>query len=522
MTARFGTPQDLRFNSAPRLLASRSLFRYFGRSGRGCPSKPNGILKLPLKALITFITVSAGALLLAGVSARAFAAGIDRSIFSRNPAATRPFDQLQTSLKPWLDERDPFAMPMKMRSLAGSPYQFWRGGRMLFFKWCAIDAPDWLGDHDATMICHGDPHFGNMGLYPTGADGFSLALGMVDFDDSHSLPFQYELLQGLVTLRLVAQAADISIDHDAAHDLTKAMLNAYLAAAGDPQTTTDQLLQDPVAWALFEAAGGKSYSEALVKCIGPDGKFRSTIESKGKLKELLRPIDLTDRQLADGIAQAIGNRAELQTRFRLHSPAAIRKIIVDAAVRTRIGSSGSQGQRKIFVLLRKPLQGLDHDLILYLKQEIPTAVERAGVIAPEKRSPGQRTSDDIAALQSPLPFINSWCEIAGVSYWVTFHDPWSEELDYANVKSWPDLLHYARLWGAFAGATHHTAAAHAIIAKRLPDPALAGRLQALSAEYLGRLNSDYRDFISDPRTKKCVIDAERAIMGESKASKAGR
>ena len=63
----------------------------------------------------------------------------------------------------------------------------------------------WLADRDAYVTQQGDQHLGNIGTYLAAGEFGTLGFGMVDFDDSQTLPFQFELLQGVISLRLAAE-----------------------------------------------------------------------------------------------------------------------------------------------------------------------------------------------------------------------------------------------------------------------------------------------------------------------------
>lgn len=145
-------------------------------------------------------------------------------------AQPSPFDLLCRSYAPYMDPDDPLALPLKLRSLTQNPYKFWRGSKDLFFKWCKSNASDWFADTGTFTPCHGDLHLGNIGSYACDRGWGVLALGMVDFDDSATLPFQIELLQGLISLRLAGRQNSIALNDAEADRLTNTLLDAYRVA----------------------------------------------------------------------------------------------------------------------------------------------------------------------------------------------------------------------------------------------------------------------------------------------------
>lgn len=410
----------------------------------------------------------------------------------------QPFDVIVNAYAPYMSPADPLAMPMKVKALTQDPYTFWRGSKDLFFVWCRANTRDWLDDPGAHVPCHGDLHFGNIGAYVPAEGWGELALGMVDFDDTALMPFQIELLQGLITLELTADHNALRLDPAQREQLAGAMLDAYRSALSSEQIATDLLRADPSCAKLLDA-DRPTYVEHLEK-LTTNGRFRPVVFSgKGKLRDVFRSAAARQDDLAKGIAEALEHSPGLRASFRYHTPAEIRREMRDAVLRTRIGSSGSQGLKKYFVLLHRPLVGLEHDVIVYLKQQIPPAAERAGVVSATAESPGRRLAQLMSQLTSPQAFANSWCEIGGESYWVTVVEPWSNELDPGDFQQFDAVLRGARIWGTVAGAAHAAAGHEAAIQRRL-TPQLPTLLLERAADYLNELEHSFEQFVTDPRT----------------------
>src|SRR3954464_13718680 len=161
------------------------------------------------------------------------------------PPAPRAFDRLYNAYGPYVDPNDPLAFGAKVRALSADRYAFWRGAKDLFFLWCKNNTQNWLADKEAFLRQEGDQHLGNVGTYITGRNFGTLAFGMVDFDDSHRLPFQFELLQGIITLRLAAGENKISIDDDQLDQLISTVLENYEIGANSTLDATELLASDP-------------------------------------------------------------------------------------------------------------------------------------------------------------------------------------------------------------------------------------------------------------------------------------
>jgi hypothetical protein len=394
-----------------------------------------------------------------------------------------------------MDQNDPFAWPAKAWSLSANEYKFWRGSKDLFFTWCGDHAFDWLCEPDNMVPAHGDLHMGNIGTYASDAGFGSLAFGMVDFDDAARLPFQIELLQGFITLRLMAHES--GIEYDTATDTT--IINAYCAALSRERNATSLLADDAQVRRMLSASDGVAYSKELNKfCEG--SRFRSVVKNgKGEVTDVLRPVDEPQFDaFAAAIASACGNCDAMSMKMRATTPEYLRKRIKAVAERTRLGSSGSQGLKKYLVLLDRPFAGIDSDVILYLKQEIPTAAERSSYLPADPRKPGQRTKETMDELVAPKSFVNSWATMNKQSFWVSVKEPWSDEFP-DRVKDADELLHAAKVWGAVAGsALRDPARKRSVIAKL--DDDLARLLAERADAYVELQRESFRAFSTDPRT----------------------
>jgi len=429
-------------------------------------------------------------------------------------AVAAPFDEIERAYSPYMQADDTLAFPMKIKSLASDPYKFWRGSKDLFYHWCKSNTTDWLSDKPAFIANHGDLHLGNIGSYAAEGKFGNLAFGMVDFDDSGRLPFQLELLQGLITLRLTAEQNKIELSAKQHGELSKALFDTYRTAVNSRRNATDLLGENQWITKLLKKGRKHEYADELQEYIGADGKFLRATYSKGKLKEILRPADERADDFAAAIAQALEHSPEMARLFRSTRLDDLRRSIQSIAQRTRLGSSGSQGLKKYFILLDKPLNDIDSPIILYLKQEIPCAAERQNVIPRDARSSGERCADDMNHLTEPRPYFNSWCEVAGESYWVHFKEPWSDELDPADVTDFATLLQAANIWGTVAGATHREEGRFEMILPHL-TLALLSQIQARTDAYLAQLHEDFAAFQADERVTKLIQQADAAVQSHA-------
>jgi len=425
------------------------------------------------------------------------------------PASPRAFDLLYNAYGPYVDPNDPLAFAAKVRALSVDRYGFWRGAKDLFFLWCKNNTQDWLADKQSYVTQEGDQHLGNVGTYMTGRNFGSMAFGMVDFDDSHKLPFQFELLQGIITLRLAAEENKVSLDDDQLDQLISSVLENYENAASSTGDATDLLADDPTIVHMKIRLAKKNYAKELNEYTDNSMKLRPAAPIR-KVKDVFRPaMDRADA-ISTGIAQAIARSPQMIHIFNYHTAAEIRAHMKDCAQRTRLGSAGSQGLKKYFVLLNKPLVGVDHDAILYIKQQVPTAAERAGIIPRDPRDPGQRCAEDMELLSHPQPFLNGWFVMGNESYWVTLREPWTDELESDDIKDLAGLRHMARLWATAAGASHRLPGEGEMIRKHV-GPELSNELRRLSNAFLLKLAADYEDLKTDPRCPPLIARANETL-----------
>ena len=438
---------------------------------------------------------------------------------------TRPLDALRDAYAPYLDADAPTGWPMKVRSLAEGDYKFWRGSKDLFFRWTRENCKDWLADLAAYVASHGDVHLGNVGSYAAAGDWHDVSFGLVDFDESARLPFQLDLLECLVTLRLVAAENKLDVGDAEWRRMSATLLDDYATAFAGGEKAGDLLADVKPVAKLVKKAGKGEYAEEVEK-LTENGHFRPAIFAKdGGAKDLLSPLDAAESEaLVEALAAALaedGGQPALRARFRIHSAGELSSSLKDAAKRTRVGSSGSQGLGKYFLLLDRPLADYDGDVVIYLKQQIPAAAERQGVVERDPRTPGRRCAELAAALSDPSPYLNGWCDAAdGRSFLVSFKEPWGDELDPDDVKTLADLKQTARVLAVAVGAAH----AHADRLQPTPNPSahaagrsadeLSNQLADRSAAYAAKVRADFEDLRHDPRTAELVKRAESALPSE--------
>ncbi len=424
-------------------------------------------------------------------------------------AEDQPYDAIRRSYAPYMTPDDPLSLPMKVKAVAQDPYTFWRGTKDLYYAWCAHNAADWISDKPSYLPTHGDLHLGNIGAYACEGAFGRIAFGMIDFDESATLPFQLELLQGQITLELTAHRNRVDLTKKNRPTLLRAMLEGYSEALRSRQNATALLKDDPQVKRL-SSGSKKSYDDELEHYTA-GGKFRAAVLSKkGEVRDLQRPCPDRSDEFARLIAQALSRSDSARALFAHPDAQSLRKGMKDVVLRTRLGSSGSQGLQKYLLLMDRPLVGVDHDVILYLKREIPSAAIRSGLLPADPREPGERYASDVDRLTEPHPFLNLWCAQGKESFHLTIKDPWSAELGPDGVDGFDSLLRTARLWGVVAGAAHRNAGNPQLILAKL-TPQLSEELLTRGDQYIEHLNQTFAQFSADDRVRKDIDSADAAI-----------
>jgi uncharacterized protein (DUF2252 family) len=427
------------------------------------------------------------------------------------PQTSTVYDLIQNAYAPLMSPEDPLGFAMKVRNLSANSYRFWRGAKEPFYEWCKTNpiVQGWLKDADARIVIHGDLHPGNIGIYASqGKFGKEVALGAVDFDETTKLPFQMELLQGVITFELLARQRSIPLTDAEERELVETLLRTYRATLESDQSVGELLAEQPWVAKMLRDAEKDKYKEEVEKYVEGDRFVERVVDKQGKVKEVLRE------------AKGKGNIASAVEDALLHTPdgkdlfkdADIKKKSVeDIARRNQLEAAGSEGLNKFLVLLKRK-KGPNH-LILYLKEQVPSSAERSGVAEKDPRPAGKRSSDDMHLLCNPPAYFNSWCDMEGRSYRVSIKEPWSESLESSDLRTPFDLQQMAGVWGVVAASMHRQQKDKIPAIKGRLTPELAGQLRELAGAYAEIAEKQFEQFAADRRTREQISKAEGELRG---------
>ncbi len=245
----------------------------------------------------------------------------------------------------------PESVREKFETMAETPFRFFRGTALLFYR-------DYAGtDGDLPIVlCLGDVHPENFGVMPS-ADGTPV-FGPNDFDEAYFAPFSYDLKRGAVGFELATKEEGLKKSERRA--IVEAFGKGYVAALKDfaiDDREADLSMRidnsPPMIRTLLECSM-KERSKWLAKMIDVEkGEFQPTDEivpQSSHVEEFQKAIDRYVKQNELGAATRM-------TDFH----------VKDVALKKGSGTA-SLGLERYFVLIDGPTDDEHDDIILELKQ----------------------------------------------------------------------------------------------------------------------------------------------------------
>jgi RNA polymerase sigma factor (sigma-70 family) len=393
------------------------------------------------------------------------------------------YDQLEQIYDPYLTANLSTGFAWHAAAMQKSPEAFWRGSQPLFFSWCKANCADWLGNTETWALCDADP----------GLNGMERISFVTDADNSAPLPIQIELLQGLITVRLVAEHGYGYQDTASVPKMAAVLCDAYRAA----------LLQDDPSETKPPISADEADVKRLVDELSAD--FKPMARGRHhRVVDLLRPSPLTTNQAAELIQVAERNNPALE--IYLGTPPDSMPVVRAVRQRYRVNSVATTGQASFLVLLAG---GNGKPCLVEVKQQVPSSAELAGVTPPDARTPGCRVAEDAQYLSGGRCLPISWCELASESFTVRPYQP-SPGLSDPGGESWQNGIVAARAWGIAAAGTHDKDSRRMQFGA-LVTPALESMLIERSNQYIAVMEQELDALRADPRAVRDVA-AQRAML----------
>ncbi|MEY8749949.1 DUF2252 family protein [Alkalicoccobacillus gibsonii] len=392
----------------------------------------------------------------------------------------------------------------KFSLLESSPFSFYRGSAHLFFEDAAegglIVPSSWTSASVDTWIT-GDFHIENIGFYGNGDR--KAIFDFNDFDEVAVAPYYYDLLRFGTSLYLLNDVAPaLQLDKETMNDTLHTFTTYYQDALEDIvnqrvdvqsfQFTADQ---------LSGFVGNHAADLASLDPFSELGRWTQIVDGTRKLDPSnARLAEVTDEE-----------RAELTENWNTYiegiDAAIVDEVsedyfaIKDIARRTDAGL-GSLGTERYYVLIEGETAGQQDDVILDVKSQLPSAVDRAGLgKTASYPNHADRTIDGMSGLHNN-PDIH-WGSLTTDkhSYLVKERSAFKDEFDqssFSNVNDFDSYLFYSAKASAYA----HTRAANKIGNTKFAQTAYALMNQDtfqqefadLSFQYYGQTLKDHQNY----------------------------
>lgn len=397
----------------------------------------------------------------------------------------------------------PEAVATKFAILAASPFSFFRGTALLYYRdHAGVDG------HLPAVFCIGDVHPENFGIMPSAAGHPFFAPN--DFDEAWIAPFTYDTGRGAVGFWMAAKERELS--RKARRAVVRAFVEGYLAGlvafAADDSEDTHQITAAtaPAVLGPAFAKAGRARADFLAKRVDPDGhRFLpdERIEPRPDLVAVLQPV-------VDAYAATLAPRPE--GFFRVH----------DVALRHG-GGTASRGLARFWVLLDGPTPAPTDDVIVELKMARRSALYG---LVPATSFDARTSAERIALAHSEFlvdgdPLYGA-AEIEGRSFVVRERSPMKVNISVAGHGA-AELIEYADICGRALAQTHARSESHLVDAGlegpgaeldilRVVQPSVFVADTIEWAEEGGeRVLSDHRLFCED--LERGAFDAPGSLIG---------
>lgn len=339
----------------------------------------------------------------------------------------------------------PSAVSSKFEDIARSPFPFFRGTAMLYYRDLAgSDA------HLPFVPTVGDVHPENYGVLP-GADGKPL-FSLNDMDEAWMAPFTWDLGRGAVGFALAAIEGGSS--RKKAMKVAKKFVAAYLdgveKCVADPEEATRRVSGDdaPKVIRRYMKKAGRSRESFLRKRIDFDElNFRETNRVRRR-PELTTLIDDAIRRYSRRVQPSSAKDELPKDFFRIH----------DVAIRTGSGTA-SRGLSRFWVLVEGWGKSAEDKVILELKMSrhsvldglAPTQGSASGI--DDEFDPAKRIADAFDAFIVDGDPLYGYTDIEGVSFLVRERSPQKVNVDAGDFDT-SELKKYAKLCGRMLARQH--------------------------------------------------------------------
>ncbi|MDQ0208497.1 DUF2252 family protein [Alkalicoccobacillus murimartini] len=345
----------------------------------------------------------------------------------------------------------------KFSLLQASPFSFYRGTAHLFFEDAANDGlivpNEWSAPPSLHTWITGDLHNENIGFYGNGKN--EAIFDFNDFDEVAVAPYYYDLLRFGTSLYLLNDVAPaLQFDHENMREALVSYSTYYKEAL--EEVNSQQIQVDDFRFTSDQLSGYVGETAADIASID---RF-SELGRWTKIVDGERLLDPSNARLAE-LDET--QKEEIKSHWQTYVSGINESILSDVgaeyfevkdiARRTDAGL-GSLGTERYYVLIEGATSGQQDDIILDVKTQLPSAVDRAGMgQTPSYATHADRTMAGMSALHNYPDIHWGSLQIDNQSFLVKERSAYKDEFDqssFSNREDFDSFLFYSAKASAYA------------------------------------------------------------------------
>jgi uncharacterized protein (DUF2252 family) len=394
----------------------------------------------------------------------------------------------------------------KMSTMAANAFNFYRGTDHIFYQdMTTLPASAYTTAQTGFTWLGGDAHIGNFGAWQdsSGNNVFSVD----DFDEGYLGQYVWDLRRLATSMVLAGRANGIA---DA--DITTAintMVSAYMSEMNDFKGSSDELSfqlkngnTSGVAQDTIGDSKDDSRSSLLAKYTQVSGSTRSFQTVAGTLATVNgATYNAITAAMNSYIASIASSKRYAASYYQVKD------------IRQKLGSGvGSLGKLRYYVLIEGPSSSSSDDVILELKQELPSVVAQADngqlPAADYANNEGNRVAMTAKAQTLNADVLVGYATINGMAFYFHEKSPYAEDFDYTQLTSAGKLNTAATYLGQALASAHaisdqdyNSAIVSYSIDKQITNAVsstsgLQSEISTFAFNYAEQVNLDWQSFVS--------------------------
>lgn len=356
---------------------------------------------------------------------------------SGTSAATRKSEILDVLNQAFSDllTAQPDAFRKKFRKMAAGPFQFYRGSAPLFYYDIAKCTDPFANEHTSRVWIQGDLHAENFGTYMS-SEGV-LTFDINDFDEAYLGHFTWDIKRFAASLGVLGWSKAFS--DDTIRRLIRIYAKAYVEQIYNFSGTD---LDHQFALRIENTRGLvrelliNTRLNTRIALLDRLTYIDDTLERRLRINPGVRSLGAEEKKVVE---DAFRNYLDTIPESKRFKPGCYR--IKDIAANVGFGI-GSCGLPAYTILMEGATHALESDVILSMKQANIAAPSR--VVNDERvktyfQHHGHRTALSQRALQDHHDPWLGYTSISGIGFVVSELSPYTEDLDWGEVKDASDM-----------------------------------------------------------------------------------